>query len=101
LVPPNQKKTNALDNSIEAFHKSVKILVCELLRYKQIKEAVKFNDFNPLPSYETSSIRVSWRKPGQHHHASPSLRDFPIPLRLFSKSKSGLNGRFLVKVKAA
>jgi hypothetical protein len=56
------------------------------------KEAVKFNDFNPLPSFETSSIRVSWRKPGLYR-ASPSLRDFPFPLRLFRES--GLTAAFL------
>src|SRR5256885_2629966 len=43
---------------------------------QQIKRHVKLNDFNPLLRFETSSIRVSWRKLGLHR-ASPSLRDFP------------------------
>ena len=64
---------------------------------RQIKRHVKTkHDFNPLPRFETSSIRVSWRKPGLHR-ASPSLRDFPSSFA--SLQKSGLTAAFLFPCK--
>jgi hypothetical protein len=63
------------------------------LETKHTKEAVKLNDFNPLPRFETSPIRVSWRKPGLHR-ASPSLRDFPFPIASLRKRPE--QGRFFI-----
>lgn len=62
------------------------LLVSELLISKANKEARKTkHDFNPLPRIETSSIRVSWRKPGLHR-ASPFLRDFPSSFASLQKA---------------
>jgi hypothetical protein len=75
-----QCKYNKIKNLIIARYSTARgetLWFPSCLYKKQIKRHVKLNnDFNPLPRIETSSIRVSWRKPGLHR-ASPFLRDFP------------------------